>query len=74
IHVTTLTGAAMDINCNSSDTIRQVKKTIYVKGWIHPQRHALFFRSRELENDKALGDYKIRFGSTLRSVRYLRGG
>ena len=62
IGVRTLTGKLILIECERSDTIRQLKEKVEDKEGIPPHLQRLMFGGCELQNCKELQDYSIAGG------------
>jgi ubiquitin len=59
IVVKTLTGAAITLEVDSSDTIEKVKQKIQVRQGIEPGCQRLIFAKQLLEDARTLADYNI---------------
>ncbi|KAF8836046.1 hypothetical protein BDN67DRAFT_365035 [Paxillus ammoniavirescens] len=74
IYVKTLTGKILNLVCNSSDTIDDLKAQIQDLDGTPHDRQRLIFEGRQLEDDRTLSDYNIRREYTLDMVPRLIGG
>ncbi|KAH3745097.1 Ubiquitin-60S ribosomal protein L40 [Pelomyxa schiedti] len=72
--VKTLSGKQFAVAVKSSSTIEEVREIIDDNEGISPDEQRLIFSGKQLEDGKALGDYKIGPDSTLLLVLRLRGG
>jgi len=59
IFVKMLTGQTITLEVESTDSIHLVKRKIQEKEGISPERHDLFFASRQLDDGHTLADYSI---------------
>eukprot|EP01071_Lankesteria_metandrocarpae_P004920 Lankesteria_metandrocarpae@DN374_c0_g1_i1.p1 len=74
IHVLTISGEEYGLNCNSNDTIENVKVLILVRVGTPIDQQRLIHGGQQLEDSRTLADYHIHDGSTIHVILRLRGG
>ena len=75
IFVKTLRGKRTTLHVLPSDSIKKVKKKIYGKERIPPDKQTLTFDGKEMENSRTLNDYNIEKESTIHLIsRFAESG
>lgn len=74
VFVQTLTGKKMPFNINGSDTVEVLRERVQEAEGIPPGQQRLVFRGSQLEDGRALSDYRVTTGSVIHLILRLRGG
>ena len=73
IFVKTLNGVAIVLEVDASDTVEKIKAKIQDKEGIPPDQQTLVFLGKKLEERRALFEYNIHKGSTLKLLLAIKG-
>jgi hypothetical protein len=74
ITVKTLTGKSIQVHCNVTSTVEQLKEAVEEREGIPPDQQRIIFAGKQLEDPLSLDDYRIQDGSILHLILRLRGG
>merc|ERR1712227_963370 len=74
LFVKTLTGKTIYLRAKPKDTVKMLKKKIFVEEIIPVEQQRLIFASQQLEDKRTLEEYNIRHFNVLHLVLRLRGG
>eukprot|EP00461_Guttulinopsis_vulgaris_P001567 UN01567 len=68
LHVKTLMGKTIHINCDSNDTVLTLKEAIQDQEDVPPNNQRLIFGGKQLEDDRTLDSYNIHSYDTIQFV------
>ncbi|WP_122299284.1 ubiquitin-like protein [Pseudomonas syringae] len=74
IFIVMITNKTIEIECNPSDTIENIKALIQDREGIPPGQQRLYLSTRLLEDGHRLSDYSVGSNATLQCKLELRGG
>ncbi len=74
VFIKTVSGKAITIEIESSDTIRNLKKQIEAKEGVCPDQQIIVYSGQQLEDYKTLADYSIEKEATVRFFSKILGG